>query len=108
MAFAVSAALVLASIPVSASVRLPDLPGITLVLSGAVASLIALRRSVSRTISLLAALVVLTVLNLALHRLMHHFGSAHEWLDPFYLAVVAVYCLLAFGVFARSIIRIRS
>ena len=107
LAFVASAAGVLASIPISAAVQQPDLPGFVLVATGTVASLLALRRTPSRLVQVLVGLTALMAINVAVHQLSHRFGVAHDWLEPLYVGAVGVYCLVAFGVGLRVLVRDR-
>ena len=107
LAFVASAAGVLASIPISPAVQQPDLPGFVLVATGTVASLLALRRTPSRPVQLLVGLTALMAINVAVHQLSHRFGVAHDWLEPLYVGAVGVYCLVAFGVGLRVLVRDR-
>ncbi len=107
LAFVASAAGVLASIPISAAVQQPDLPGFVLVATVTVASLLALRRTVSRPVQVLVGLTALMAMNVAVHQLSHRFSVAHDWLEPLYVGVVGVYCLVALGVGLRLLVRER-
>ena len=106
-AFSISAAAVLASIPISASIQQPELPGITLVATGAVASFLAIRSNPSRLAGALVGLTFLMAILVAIHQLLHRFGTAHEWIEPPYFGVVVVYCVLALFVGARLFVRDR-
>ena len=107
IAFVASAAGVLASIPISVAVQQSDLPGFVLVATGTVASLLALRRTPSRLVQVLVGLTALMAINVAVHQLSHRFGVAHDWLEPLYIGAVGVYCLVAFGVGLRVLVRDR-
>ena len=107
VAFVASAASVLASIPISGAVQQPDLPGFVLVATGTVASPLALRRTPSRGVQVLVGLTGLMAINVAVHQFSHRFGVAHDWLEPLYVGVVGVYCLVAFGVGLRLLVRDR-
>ena len=106
-AFAISAAAVLASIPITAAVQQPDLPGFVLVATGTVASLLTLRRAPSRPVQLLIGLTVLMAILVVMHLILHQYGVAHDWLEPLYMGVVGVYCVVAFGLCVRSLVRNR-
>lgn len=75
-----------------------------LVATGTVASLLALRRTPARTVQVLVALTALMAINVAVHQLSHRFGVAHDWLEPLYVGVVGVYCLVALGVRLRVLV----
>ena len=101
MAFAASGASVVASIPISSALLMPDLPGIVLILTGASAVLLSLRRRQEREFQILAALVVLGGTVVALHRVFHRLGVAHDWLEPLYAGVVVGYCAVAISTIRR-------
>ncbi len=107
VAFAASAAGVLASIPISPAVQQPDLPGFVLVATGTVASLLTLRRAPSRPVQLLIGLTVLMAVLVAMHLILHQYDVAHDWLEPLYVGMVGVYCVVALGVGLRSLMRDR-
>ena len=106
LAFAASAVMVIASVPISAAVELPDLPGFALVATGTVASLLALRRTTLLPVKVLVGLTIFMAINVVLHQYFHRSGTAHNWLDPIYVGVVGVYCLLALGVGLKSLFKI--
>ena len=108
IAFAASAVIVIASVPISAAVALPDLPGFVLVATGTVASFLALRQTTSLPVKLLVGLTILMVANVVLHQYFHGSGTDHNWLDPIYVGVVGLYCLVALGVGLWSLIRNRG
>ena len=107
IAFVASAVAVLAAIPISSAVHLPDLPGFVLVATGTMASLLALRGTPSRPVWVLVVLTVLMAMNVAVHLLLHRLSMAHDWLEPVYVGVVGVYCLVALGVGLRLLMRKR-
>ncbi len=53
---------------------------------------------------MLVALTALMAINVAVHQLSHRFGVAHDWLEPLYVGVVGVYCLVALGVRLRVLV----
>ncbi len=108
IAFAASAAAVLASISISGASQQPDLPGFVLVATGTAASLLALRRTPSGLVQVLVGLTALMAINVAVHQFSHRFGVAHDWLEPLYVGTVGVYCLVAFGVGLRLLVRDRG
>ena len=92
-AFLVSGVSVLGSLPLSAA--LPDLPGIALVATGGLAVLLSIGRRRERLFKILATLVGLMAILVVSHVLFHRRGMPHDWLEPFYVGAVLVYCGLA-------------
>lgn len=103
-AFIISAVGVIASVPVSAIITQPDLPAYVLVVTGIVASLLATRSRSSLSLKALVVLVALMVICLSVHLALHRFNMNHDWLEPVYFAVVAIYCLLVlcFGLLFKN------
>ena len=96
---------VLGSFPASIPLSEPELPGFVLVVSGGLASLLSRRRWHTRQFQILATLVVLTTVMVALHRLWHLLGVSHDWLGPFYVGTIVVYCGMAISVSRRLLRR---
>ncbi len=106
IAFVASGVSVLGSFPASIALQAPDdLPGIVLVVTGGVASLLSLRWWHKRQFQILATLVVLTTAIVVLHRLWHRLGVSHDWLGPFYVGTIVVYCGVAISVSRRLLLR---
>ncbi len=96
---------VLGSFPASIPLSEPELPGFVLVVSGGLASLLSRRRWHTRQFQILATLVVLTTAMVVLHRLWHRLGVSHDWLGPFYVGAIVVYCGMAISVSRRLLLR---
>ena len=105
IAFVASAVGVIVSIPISAVIRQPELPGVILVVTGTAASLLAFRGTLSLPVKVLVGLTFLMAINVAVHQIFHRFSVAHDWLEPLYFGVVGAYCLVALGVGFRSPLR---
>ncbi len=105
IAFVTSGVSVLGSFPASIALQVPDLPGIVLVVTGGLASLLSLRWWHKRQFQILATLVVLTTAMALLHRLWHRLGVSHDWLGPFYVGTIVVYCGVAISVSRRLLSR---
>ena len=104
IAFVASGVSVLGSFPASIPLQYPDLPGIVLVVTGGLASFLSLRWWHKRQFQILATLVVLTAAMGVLHRLWHLLGVSHDWLGPFYVGTIVVYCGMAISV-SRQLLR---
>ena len=105
IAFVTSGVSVLGSFPASIALQEPDLPGIVLVVTGGLASLLSLRWWHKRQFQILATLVVLTTAMVVLHRLWHRLGVSHDWLGSFYVSTIVVYCGIAISVSRRLFLR---
>ena len=105
IAFVASGVSVLGSFPASIALQAPELPGIVLVVTGGVASLLSLRWWHKRQFQVLATLVVLTTAMVVLHWLWHRLGVSHDWLGPFYVGAIVVYCGVAISVTRRLLPR---
>ena len=104
-AFIASGVSVAVAIPASIALQTPDLPGLVLVATGTVATLLARRNLRERVFSIMAALVLLIAALLALHALWHRLGMSHEWLGLPYLGTVVAYCALALSLGLRLLRR---
>ncbi len=105
IAFVASGVSVLGSFPASIAIQEPDLIGIVVVVTGGLASLLSLRWWHKRQFQILATLVVLTTAMALLHRLWHRLGVSHDWLGPFYVGTIVVYCGMAISVSRRLLLR---
>ena len=105
IAFTVSGMSVVVAIPASAALQAPDLPGVVLVVTGTVATLLARPHSRERVFTVLAALVLLMAVLVALHVLWHRLGVSHGWLELPYLGAVVAYCALALSLGLRLLRR---
>ncbi len=105
IAFVLSGVSVLGSFPASVAIQEPDVIGIVVVVTGGLASLLSLRWWHKRQFQILATLVVLTTAMAVLHRLWHRLGVSHDWLGPFYVGTIVVYCGMAISVSRRLLRR---
>lgn len=101
IAFTTSGLSVVVAIPASSALQIPDLPGVVLVMTGAVATLLARPHSRERVLTVLAALVLLEAVLVALHVVWHRLGASHDWLEPLYVGAVVGYCALALSMGLR-------
>ena len=105
IAFTVSGMSVVVAIPASAALQAPDLPGVVLVVTGTVATLLARPHSRERVFTVLAALVLLMAVLVALHVLWHRLGVSHDWLELPYVGAIVAYCALALSLGLRLLRR---
>ena len=105
IAFVASGVSVVGSFPVSITMQQPDLPGIVLVVTGGVASLLSYRWRHRRQFQLLATLVAVTAAMAVLHWFFHRQGVSHDWLGPLYVGAIVVYCGVVISVSRRLLSR---
>jgi hypothetical protein len=105
IAFIASGMSVVVAIPVSTALQAPDLPGVVLVVTGSVATLLARPHSRERVFTILAALVLLMAALVAVHVLWHRLGEPHDWLELPYVGAVVAYCALALSLGLRLLRR---
>ena len=96
---------VVIAIPASTTLQVPDLPGVVLVVTGTVATLLARPHSHERVFTVLAALVLLMAAFVALHVLGHRLGVSHDWLELPYVGAIVAYCALALSLGLRLLRR---
>ena len=105
IAFTASGLSVVVAIPASSALQVPDLPGVVLVITGTVATLLTRPHSRERVFTVLSALVLLMAALTALHVLWHRLGASHDWLELPYLGAVVAYCALALSLGLRLLRR---
>ena len=96
-AFPASAVASLSSVPVTAVLAWPDLPGFVAVGTGFVAWVWSSRSKPLLRLGLIKTLLVSVLVSLALHRVVHIIGADHRWLEPIYLITFVAYCIAALG-----------
>jgi hypothetical protein len=104
-AFVASGASVVGSIPLTAILPLPDLPGLVVIVTGVLASVLSYRRRRLLEVRVLVCLVAAATAMVALHRFMHRQGVSHDWLEPRYIGAVIVYGGMAIAVGRRLLSR---
>lgn len=101
IAFVASGVSVLGSFPASIAIQEPALPAIVLVVTGGLASFLSLRWRHKRRFQILATLVVITTAMVILHWFFHRRGVSHDWMGPFYMGAIVVYCGVAISLSRR-------
>ena len=96
-AFPASAVVTLSSVPVTAALAWPDLPGFVAVGTGLAAWVWISRGKPIPRLGLSKTLLVSVLVSLALHRVVHIIGADHRWLEPIYLITFVAYCIAALG-----------
>ncbi len=91
VAFGVSGLFVIGAVLLTSALRVPDLPGFVLVVTGLIASLLARHRRRELRFQVLGALVGLATAIVGLHWFLHRLNAAHDWLEPVYFGTVVVY-----------------